>query len=229
MSRVLTPVEGASYLDRAAIPLVAQKLVSSAEEAAAAALVLGLPVALKLIASAYTHKSDRGGVRLHVQTTREVRDITTQLLALGADLGDPGATVLVQPMRKGVVELIIGLSRDPTFGPVVAVGLGGTLAELLDDVVLGIPPLSRLQASEMLEAMRTAELLEGYRGATAVDRASVVELLLEVSRLADDDNLIELDLNPVVVGPIGEGCTVVDNRVVLRSAPVEPQRNPAPV
>ncbi|NLD55126.1 MAG: GNAT family N-acetyltransferase, partial [Burkholderiaceae bacterium] len=110
-----------------------------------------------------------------------------------------------------------------------AVGLGGTLAELLDDVVLGIPPLSRLQASEMLEAMRSAELLDGYRGAPAVDRASVVDLLPEVSRLADDENLIELDFNPVVVGPIGEGCTVVDNRVVLRSAPVEPQRNPAPV
>ena len=224
MSRVLTPGEGARYLDRSGLPLVSQRLVRSADEAAEAAAELGLPVALKLIAAKFTHKSDQGGVQLDVRTAQEARDVTTHLLDLGSGLGDPHAAVLVQPMTKGVVELIVGLSRDPTFGPVVAVGLGGTLAELIDDVVLGIPPLSRLLATEMLEGMRAAPLLAGYRDSPAVDRASVVELLLEVSALAADENLLEMDLNPVLVGAEGEGCTIVDNRLVLRSAPIEPSR-----
>jgi acyl-CoA synthetase (NDP forming) len=228
VSRVLTPVAGASYLQEAGLPLVDQALVRSGDEAAAAATALGLPVALKLVAAGHTHKSDQGGVHLNLQTTREVRDTTAELLALGVGLGDPDAAVLVQPMKKGIVELIVGLSRDPTFGPVVAVGLGGTLAELIDDVVLGIPPLTRPQATEMLEAMRAAHLLAGYRGAPAADRGSVVDLLLKVSRLAEDDDLLELDLNPVLVGPAGTGCSVVDNRVVLRSGPVAPPSPRAP-
>jgi acyl-CoA synthetase (NDP forming) len=228
VSHVLTPVEGARYLGDAGLPLVAQGLVRSADEAVDAASALGFPVALKLIAAGVTHKSDRGGVRLHVQTPGEVRDVALHLLDIGSGLGDPSPAVLVQPMARGALELIVGLSRDPTFGPVVAVGLGGTLTELIDDVVLGIPPLSRGQATEMLQAMRGAALLAGYRGSPVVDRESVVELLLKVAKLASDENLLEMDLNPVLVGTVGEGCVVVDNRVVLCSAPAEPIRNGRP-
>jgi acyl-CoA synthetase (NDP forming) len=119
-------------------------------------------------------------------------------------------------MAAGVAELIVGIAQDPTFGPVIAVGLGGTLTELFRDIALGIPPLSRRLAIDLLDQLRAEALLDGYRGSPPADREAVIDLLLKVSRIAPDDNILELDLNPILVGAKGHGCVAVDNRVVLR-------------
>lgn len=194
------------------IPTLDLRAVATAEAAAAAADQLGGPVALKALGPSLLHKSDAGAVRLGLPDGAAVRAAAEQMLAQLTAIGHPVENLLVQRMGPQGVELIAGMIHDPTFGPVLACGAGGTLTELLHDVAVRLTPLTDLDASRMLRELRTFPLLDGYRGATPCDVESVEQVLLRVSRLAQDHpRLAEIDINPLTV--TSDGAVVVDARV----------------
>ena len=193
-------------------------LARTADQAAAAAATIGFPVAVKLVSSSLTHKTDIGGVRLGLRSTEEVWDafsgIRARIDALGQGTMDG---VLVQQMVDGGHEVIVGASIDPAFGPVVMFGLGGVHVELLRDVAVRVHPLRDIDADEMVREIRGAPLLTGYRGQPAGDVAAVRDTILRVSVLLGDlPEIAEIDLNPVKVLPPGQGAVTVDARIRIR-------------
>lgn len=190
------------------VPLVAQRVVSSAADAADAASALGFPLVLKAEGEEIVHKSDVGGVRLRLSSDAQVRDAYD---AMHLQLGDVMQGAVVQPMVEGV-ETIAGVVADTVFGPLVMFGSGGTAVELLGDRSFRILPLTDVDAAELVRSIRGAPLLFGYRGAPAVDSASLERVLLRLAILADQvPQLAELDLNPLMATP--QGALAVDARV----------------
>jgi acetyltransferase len=188
------------------LPVVEQRVADSPDEAGRAASELGFPVVVKT-AVAGVHKTETGGVVLDLQNEEEVRAAAARI----------GGAVLVQPMRSGSAELLAGLVQDELFGPLVALGPGGVFAELIGDAGLRIAPLTDVDARELVLEGKTGALVRGYRGKPAADSESVVDLMHRLSALGDDlPEVVELDLNPVLVGP--DGCVAVDARVRVREA-----------
>jgi acyl-CoA synthetase (NDP forming) len=180
--------------------------------AATAAQQLEGPVALKALGPTLLHKSDAGAVVLNLPDAEAVRAAAERMLASLARLGHPVESLLVQRMAPQGVELIAGMIHDATFGPVLACGAGGTLTELLHDVAIRLTPLTDLDASRMVRELRTFALLDGYRGATRCDVFAVEDVLLRLSRLAEDHpQIAELDTNPLTATP--RGAVVVDARI----------------
>lgn len=214
--RLLGYQETEALLAGYGIHLAPACLVASPGEAVEAARELGFPVALKLISPEQTHKSDSGLVLLNLKDPAAVSAGVFNLLDKAAGL--PVEGILVQVMARPGVETLVGISQDFQFGPVVAFGPGGTLVELLDEVSLRLPPLSAWCAERMVADTRLWKLLQGYRGAPPADIPRLVELLVNVSRLADEHraDLVSLDLNPVIVLPAGQGVVLVDARAVVR-------------
>lgn len=219
--RLLPYRSAAALLGSYGIPLAPAQLIDSSNQAVAAAHVLGFPVALKLLSPQLTHKSDTGLVRLGLTTASEIQATAEELLAATAHVDREG--LLVQQMIQGGQEMIAGVSRDPQFGPLVVLGSGGVLVELLDDVVMRLPPLTRQQALAMVQETRSWPLLQGYRGHPAGDVDALVRLLVNLAHLAsqESEHLISLDLNPVIVLPQGEGVQVVDLRLVVQASPAD--------
>jgi acetyltransferase len=212
--------ESLELLAAAAVPVVTACVAADADAAVAAARELGGSVVLKIDAVGLAHKSDVGAVRLALVGDEAVRQAAEELLALGARLAAAGtATVrglLVEPMVERGLELLAGMTRDPQFGPIVLVGIGGVLTELLDDVVLRLAPVSSDEAASMLSELRGSRLLDGWRGRPAVDRSAVARIIVALGQLADArPDIRAIDLNPVVAGP--EGAIAVDALVVLGS------------
>jgi acyl-CoA synthetase (NDP forming) len=210
--------ESLLLLAGAGIPVVEARPVADADAAVAAAVEIGVAVALKLDAEGLAHKSDVGAVRLHLADSDEVRAAAEELLKLGASLMNAGkATVrglLVEPMAPPGLELIAGITRDPQFGPIVLVGIGGVLAEVLDDVSLRLAPVSANEALTMLAELRGARLLDVTRGRPAIDRDAVAAILVALGALAiARPDIRAIDLNPVIAGP--DGSVAVDALVVL--------------
>lgn len=216
--RWLDPQELTELLACFGINVLPGVTVHSAGAAVAAARKLGFPVVLKAIGGSLVHKSDSGGVALSLASAGAVRAAHN---AMRRRLGVTMEAALVQAMSPPGVEMIVGLTHDPSFGPLVMVGMGGTAAELLGDRAFHVTPLSDADAGRLVESLRGAPLLHGYRGTDAVDVASLEELLMRVARLADDvPEVVELDLNPVIV--TAQGSTAVDARV--RVVPSGPQQ-----
>jgi acetyl coenzyme A synthetase (ADP forming)-like protein len=215
----LSQPEVAALLGAVGIEILTAKTVSSAEEAAAAVREIGQPVAMKVLEPAVLHKSDVGGVILNVIPSEAANDynrLAAQLAAHEITL----AIATVMPMAKAGVEVLAGITHDPVFGPLVAFGSGGFLVELLDDVVFRVLPLTDRDASEMIRSTRAYRLLKGYRGSPPADISAVEKLLLQLGTLAEAvPQIAEVDLNPVIVHPAGEGITLIDARVRL----TEPQ------
>lgn len=214
--------ESLALVAEAGVAVTASVAVPDADGAVAAATALGMPVALKLDAVGLAHKSDIGGVRLGLVDAGAVRAAATELLGLGAGLGaglETDTTIrglLVQPMAPAGIELIAGLVRDPLVGPVVLVGFGGVLAEVLDDVVVRLAPIDEREALAMLDALRGAPILGGTRGRAPVDRAAVAAILVALGRLGvDRPDVLVVDLNPVVAS--ATGALAVDALVVSAS------------
>ncbi|MBI4605376.1 MAG: GNAT family N-acetyltransferase [Planctomycetes bacterium] len=190
--------------------------VSSLEGAAAAGERLGYPLVAKAIAPGLVHKSDVGGVILGLRSARDVeaavRTLDERMRAAATRLDG----VFLQREVKGGIEALVGVTTDPTFGPLVVCGLGGVLVELLKDVTFRLPPVSDSDAAEMLSRLRSARLLDGYRGAPPGDREALGALLQRVSALVEAvPEIVEMDLNPVKVLPPGKGAIVVDARMRL--------------
>jgi acetate---CoA ligase (ADP-forming) len=199
------------------LPLLRTRMARSAGEAAAAAQAIGGPVVVKAIASGLVHKSDAGGVLLDLDGPEAVRAGAEEIKRAVSGAGHRLEGFLVQPMVHAQVELLMGVVHDENFGPVIACGAGGTRAEILGDVAVRITPLTDLDAGEMLRSLRTHALLEGYRGSAPCDVGALEEMLLRLSALVGDHaEIVELDANPVAVGP--EGALILDARVRVHAA-----------
>ncbi len=206
----LTDDEVRGVLAAYGLPLAPSAIARSADEAVAAAERIGVPVALKVSSPRITHKSDVGGVRLNLAGASAVRDAFRQLAAIGGD----DAHVLVQAMVTGGVETMMGMVADRTFGPVVAFGLGGVHVEVLKDVRIRLAPLTDRDVDDLIHGIKGFPLLQGFRGHPAADLDALRDVLLRLSRLADDvPEIAELDLNPVMALAPGQGCRVVDARI----------------
>jgi acyl-CoA synthetase (NDP forming) len=203
----LTPEETRELLGAYGLPLVSEHTAETADAAVAAAREIGYPVVVKS-AVAGAHKTETGGVALDLGDEAAVRDAAERI----------GAPVIVQQMVPKGTELLAGVVQDPTFGPLVAFGPGGVLAELIGEAGFRIAPLTDVDADELLHQEKTGLLVAGYRGAPAADGAALADLIHRLSRLGEDlPEVAELDLNPVIAGP--DGCVVVDARVRVRRAP----------
>jgi acyl-CoA synthetase (NDP forming) len=216
---VLTEVEAKEVLQQAGISVIETKLATSGGEAISISQKLGFPVALKVASPDIVHKSDAGGVRLGLRTAKEVGKAYDDILQVVRQ-NHPQASihgVSVQKMARHGVEVIIGMSQDAQFGPVLLFGLGGILVEVLKDVSFRIVPLARRDAAEMVREIKGYPLLQGYRGQEAVDVSYLEELLLKVSNFAEQNPEVkELDLNPVFA--YSDGAVVVDARIILEEA-----------
>jgi len=207
------------------IRAVRSAAATSAGEAAAAAARIGYPVAVKLQSDTITHKTDVGGVVLNVHSEAEVKQAFANIHKRLGDAGKADAMkgVTVQEMVSGGVEVIVGVTQDPSFGPLILFGTGGIYTELFRDVAFRIHPLTDMDARDMVRSVKAYRLLEGWRGAPPADTDAIEELLLRVSAMVEDlQEIAELDLNPVMALERGNGYVVVDARVQL--APPEAAR-----
>ena len=213
---VLTEVESKEFLKQAGISIIDTKLATSKEEAISISRQFGFLVALKIASPDIVHKTDAGGVRLGLRTAKQVGKAYEDILA-AVSQKHPQARiqgVAVQKMARPGVEVIIGMSKDAQFGPVLMFGLGGILVEVLKDVSFRIVPLARRDAAEMLREIKGYPLLEGYRGQEAVDVSHLEDMLLKVSDFAEQNPEVkELDLNPIFA--YSDGAIAVDARVIL--------------
>lgn len=216
--RTLDAYASEALLRAYGLPTAPTRLAATADEAAQMAAEIGFPVALKLISPDILHKTEVGGVLLNVRDAAQARAGCETILAR-ARAAQPDARVrgvLIQKMLRGGLEVIIGVQRDPTFGPLVMFGLGGIYVEALADVSFRLAPLSAQDAAEMIGEVRGALLLDGLRGQPPADRAALVDALLRVAQMAvDHPQISELDINPLLVLPAGQGVVALDARVLL--------------
>jgi acetate---CoA ligase (ADP-forming) len=212
--------EARDVLEAYDIPLPPSRLCRKAEEAVRFAEEVGYPVVLKIASPDILHKTDIGGVRLNLDSAEAVEE-AFDLLTLRARRYMEDAEVwgcLAQRQVKKGREVIIGMNRDPQFGPLVMFGLGGIYVEALKDVSFRITPFSAREARNMVREIRTFSLLQGVRGETGSDIPSIIDTLLKVSQLVEDfPEIVELDINPLVVFEEGQGAAAIDGRLVLAS------------
>lgn len=217
--RWLTPKEVGNLLDCYGISLVRTLHAENPQEAGLAAQELGGRVALKAVAPGLVHKTDIGAVQLDLAGEDETKEAAEAMLKKLDSAGLDCTGFLVQPMVGAGVEMLVGVTHDPVFGPIVVCGAGGVLVELLKDIVIRITPLTDQDASEMVRSLKTFPLLNGYRGGSHYDVDALEQLILRVGALVEDIHEIgELDLNPVIVLPEGKGVSLVDARVRVAEA-----------
>jgi hypothetical protein len=199
----LAPAQARALLDAYGIPLVHERQARTEDEAVAAVRELGYPAVVKTAAPG-AHKTETGGVALDLRDEVELREAVARV----------GLPAMVQPMIRGNAELLAGVVQDPVFGPLVAFGPGGVLAELIGQAQIRIAPLTDAEAGELVLGGKAGRLVRGFRGPEC-DASALIELVQRLSQLADDlPEVAELDLNPVIGLP--EGCVVVDSRARLR-------------
>jgi acyl-CoA synthetase (NDP forming) len=229
---VLTEIESKQILEEAGIPTATARLAATAKEAAKAAAKFrlagtakeaakaaakfGYPVVLKIVSPDVTHKSDVGGVKLGLESAEAVtaafQEITKAVKRHQPDARIEGAAV--QKMARPGIEVIVGMSKDPQFGPVLMFGLGGVLVEVLKDVAFRIVPLEPRDARQMIREIKGFPVLEGFRGQEAADLEALEKLLLQVSAFVEaHPEIEELDLNPVFA--YKDGALAVDARIVV--------------
>jgi acyl-CoA synthetase (NDP forming) len=216
---ILTEIESKQLVKQAGISVSDTMLATSTEEAISISKQFGFPVVLKIASPDVVHKSDAGGVKVGLRTSKQVGKAYDDILG-AIRQKYPQATiqgVSVQKMARPGVEVIIGMSKDVQFGPVLMFGLGGILVEILKDVSFRIVPLTKRDAGEMIREIKGYPLLQGYRGQEPVDVSNLEELLLKVSDFVEQNPAVkELDLNPIFA--YSNGAIAVDARVVLEES-----------
>ncbi len=212
----LTEVEAKEMLKQAGIPVVETKLARNQKEAIALSRQIGFPVVLKIVSPDIIHKSDAGGVKLDLKNITQVKRAYREILS-AVKQKHPQAKidgVSVQKMARPGIEVIIGMNKDPQFGPVLMFGLGGILVEILKDVSFRLVPVTKRDAKEMIKEIKGYPLLEGYRGQEPADIPFLEELIVKVSTFIEKNPQIkELDLNPIFA--YKDGALVVDARIIL--------------
>jgi acetyltransferase len=215
---VLTAVETKALLSAYRIPVAESRAAPTAEEAARIAEELAVPVALKILSPDITHKTDVGGVRLNLLPAlvlNAAREMLTTVRAHAPDATIDGFTIERMAGADGAEELLVGIADDNTFGPVIVFGHGGVAVEAVADRVLGLPPLNRALARQMIRRTRVYRLLEGYRNRPPADLDSIAQVLVRVSQMAADlPELVELDINPLLSG--SRSVIALDARGVVR-------------
>ena len=213
---LLTEVESKALLKKAGIPVVEAKLARSKKEAISISNELGFPVVLKISSTDVVHKSDSGGVRLGLANATQVGKAYNEIVS-SIKQAYPKAHiegVSVQPMAPPGVEVIVGMSKDAQFGPVLMFGLGGILVEVLKDVSFRIIPVTTRDAREMIREIKGYPVLEGYRGQQPASIPALEKLIVKVSQFVEKNpHIKELDLNPIFAYP--DKAVAVDARIIL--------------
>jgi succinyl-CoA synthetase beta subunit len=213
---MLDEMESKKVLQVAGIPVTREIEARSPAEARAAAREIGLPVVLKLLSDEVEHKSDVGGVKLGLADLDAVERAAGEVLAVAAELGLAERRVVVQESVSGGAELILGATHDPTFGPVVLVGLGGIFTEVLRDVAMRPAPVDPAEAARMVDALSGVELLRGTRGLPVADEQALAQAISDFSRTFVEiaPHVASIDVNPLVVSGTG-GVVALDGVVTL--------------
>ena len=213
---LLTEVESKELLKKAGIPVAEAKLARSKKAAISISNEMGFPVVLKISSPDVVHKSDSGGVKLGLANGTQVGKAYTEIIS-SVKQAYPKAQiegVSVQPMAPPGVEVIVGMSKDPQFGPVLMFGLGGILVEVLKDVSFRIVPVTTRDAREMIREIKGYPVLEGYRGQKPASIPALEKLIVKVSQFVEKNpDIKELDLNPIFAYP--DKAVAVDARIIL--------------
>ncbi len=210
----LSQLETEAVLRSYGVPLARSRLVTTPEQAAEIQRELGAPVVVKLASP--IHKTDVGGIELDLRSPGEAARAVERLRQRLTDQGMPehAERFLVQELVQDGIEMVVGVSHDPSFGPLLVTGMGGTLVELVRDVAVRVTPITDRDVTEMLDSLRMKPLLEGYRGGPAMDVEALTDLLHRIGALVEDvPEVVELDCNPVFVRPRGQGVVAVDVRL----------------
>lgn len=213
---LLSEVEAKAMLAEHGLPVTDTRLAASVDEAVAIANELGYPVALKVVADEITHKTDVGGVELGIADADELRAAAARIhnAAAAAAPGVSPEGLSVQPMAAPGTEVILGITQDQQFGPVLMFGLGGVFVEVLKDVAFRVVPLEPRDAHEMIREIQGFAVLEGFRGSAPADLAALEQMLLQLSAFAEaHPEVAELDMNPVFAR--ADGAVAVDARISL--------------
>lgn len=218
--KVLSERESKELLSRYGIAATKEAVVGSSEEAVKIATQIGYPVVLKVDSPDIAHKTEAGVVKLGISNEKELIDAYKEIMG-NAKKYAPQAKirgVSVQEMVRDAREVIVGMSRDPQFGPVIMVGLGGIFVEAFKDVSLRVAPLTRADAEEMVKEVKGYKILQAFRGKSEADVEGIIDVLLKLSRLAMDlgDVLSEIDINPLMVLNKGKGVKAADALIVLQ-------------
>lgn len=218
---ILSEFEAKQVLDAYQIPTVKTMICTTADEARAAAEKIGFPVVIKIHSNDITHKSDVGGIALNVRSADEAAAQFTKVVER-VKKAMPEAEIIgvtVQEMSRGGHEVIVGAKKDPTFGPALMFGMGGTGVELYRDVAVEFPPLNQALARNMIRSTKVSKLLEGYRGSEPVDMTALEQVMVKVSYLlVDFPEILEMDVNPLQVR--ADGLCALDARIVIDPAEV---------
>jgi acetate---CoA ligase (ADP-forming) len=216
--RPLTETAGKHILALYGIPITKECVATSAEDAAHNAKEISFPVAMKIVSPQITHKTEAGGVVLNIQSEDEARAAFERIMQSARKYNSQAELqgVSVQEMISGGYETIVGMTRDPQFGPGIIFGLGGIFVEVLKDVALRVPPLDADDARAMIESLKGKAILKGARGAKPADLNAVIETLQNFSQLCLDlkDEVSEIDINPLVVLEEGKGARALDCLIV---------------
>jgi len=211
--------EAYRILELYGLPSPKYGLATSVEEAVEIANKIGYPVVLKIVSPDIVHKSDVGGVILNLNKSEEVREAFKRIMSNVKEKA-PNARitgVLVQEMIPQDLEVIVGATRDPIFGPVVMFGLGGVFVEVLRDVSFRVVPITEKDAEEMLAEIKARKILEGYRHIKPRDKKAIINIILGVSKIMEENpEISELDLNPIMVFPEGQGAKIADVRIIVK-------------
>ena len=212
--RNLLEPEAYELLEAYGVSVPRHRVVSSAEQAEAAAAELGYPVVAKIVSPDILHKTELGGVLLNLYDAAAVRAAYRQIVERSRQARAALRGVLISRMAPPGTEMIAGLTQDAQFGPVVMFGLGGIFVEVYRDVSFRLIPLTEPDAAAMIREIKASPVLQGVRGGRAADLKALADLLLTVSRMAEENpEIAEMDLNPIIV--YEEGLSVVDARVLL--------------
>ena len=213
---VLTEIESKQILQEIGIDCTETRLARTRAEAVSLSEALGYPVVLKISSKDITHKSDAGGVKLNLKDSAEVQAAYDGIMQAALQRFPQAQIegISVQRVAKPGIEVIMGMTRDPSFGPVLMFGLGGILVEVLRDVAFGIAPLEKKDAAEMINEIKGKKLLEGYRGQDSADKSCLESILLRLSAFVDGKpEIAEIDMNPVFARK--DGAIVIDARIIL--------------
>ena len=213
----LTEYESKNILGAYDFPVTKEKLARDEEEAVNFAEEIGYPVVLKIVSPDITHKTDVGGVKVNVKSPDEVKTAYNELMGIKDEIKDADIHgVLIQEMAPKGNEVILGMTQDPQFGPVLMFGLGGVFVEVLKDVSFRIPPLTRFDAEDMIKEIKAYPILEGVRGGVSSDLDALVDCILKLSDLSVDlsDCIKEMDINPLFATE--KGAVAVDSLVILK-------------
>ena len=214
MSYILTEHETKKLLAKYGIPVIKESIAKSPDEALAIALHMGTPVAMKISSPDISHKSDIGGVELNVSANNAISTYNNIISRINKSAPEAKIEgILVQQMAPPGHEVIVGLKKDAQFGHALMFGLGGIFVEVYKDVSFRVVPIERNEALDMISEIKGYPILKGIRGRKPADIEAIAAVLVAVSEMAQKENIIELDINPLIVGETG--AVAVDARAMI--------------